>query len=528
MNIRGRIAAVGIALVLLILTVVIGLAPRAIPHALYLTLSRIDVWMSDCPKPNVSRFITAPDATKKTKLVVFVHGIFGDPICTWTAKADSQSFFKAIRADTHIAATFDIFSFGYPTGIFDEFALTPEQAGAQLAAWLRDKPNYSEIVFVTHSMGALAALEAITTSPDVADRTSMVLALSPPFDGSELARQGDKVWLPNPALRLLFPPDSGDAYLARLAKKVAPVRARYKEVAKRLSEENSAKLIPEPQHRMIPELSLHCAAENRPSVLGTLAVPTIKSDLCSTLRTLNRTHQDISVPRGVNPIEQLQDDPVAFVVGYLRRRTGPNPGVTVTALREADYSQATCTGGRRRYVENLTDTFRLSSIPHDRIFLRAGVRAGMQVSVIDLAASDSGSVVQPLGLRGAKEDLCTDPKRCEKLLTFDGLKASGTDLKYRWEWRSDSLPVDIDGVILTSDYPITSFIVDVVLPPDATAHPRANYDRDKTSRGLSCRVPIGPTSGRIRYICTPVDPSRPLWGPLALYFGDTVEVPPCH
>lgn len=523
MAIRASTKVVLVLALFLVSLLIWQFAPRAIPHLLYRGLDRVDRWMSDCPKPNESRFWTADPASTKAKLVVFVHGIFGDPTCTWTSGSEAHTFAKVIQSDTHIARAFDIYSFGYPSAIFDEFALTPEQAAAQLGAFLEEKTQYTEIVFVTHSMGALVALEAAAKSSNVARRTSMILALSPPLDGSEMAAQGKRLWLPNPALELLFPPKKSDAYLAILAEKVKKLKADSRAWADEIKAENKKKLIPDGPHRVIPGLSIHCAGENRPTAIGATVVTELQSSLCSTKRHFNRDHSDISKPRLTAAQHGLADDPVSFVVGHLRKRTGPNPGLSATVHRFADYSEAQCNNGMRNDVELLTDTYHLSSVPADTIFQRALVGAGKSVSLIDLMDAGAEKVVQPLKL---EEDLCLERTLCDRQLTYSGLRSSGSELKFRWEWKSSS-EAEIDGVVITSQYPLTKIEIEVLVPPDSKVLPRESWDLKRSSASITCSSPVKGDSRRITYSCKPIDSSKPLYGPVSLYYGKTVDIPKC-
>ena len=87
-----------------------------------------------------------PDGQSST-LIVFVHGIFGDPRGTWAETPHTLMMFPAL-------AEADWGSFGYDTALI--YRRDSKQTLDQLLLWIRTHAQqYQSIFFVAHSMGGL-------------------------------------------------------------------------------------------------------------------------------------------------------------------------------------------------------------------------------------------------------------------------------------------------------------------------------------------------------------------------------------
>lgn len=85
-------------------------------------------------------------------LVVFVHGILGNPDSTWTQLPN----WIQVRADL----VADSFSFAYGAGVAHSSSI--EDAARDLAEWIRiEATNYRHFVFITHSTGGLVVKELL-------------------------------------------------------------------------------------------------------------------------------------------------------------------------------------------------------------------------------------------------------------------------------------------------------------------------------------------------------------------------------
>lgn len=106
---------------------------------------------------------TFPDQ-QATTLILFVHGIFGDPRETWAETPQTLMTFPAL-------ADVDWGSFGYDTALI--YTRDASQTVDQLLLWLRTHVRrYHNIFFVAHSMGGLLVRDAcsrLALSSDLSD-----------------------------------------------------------------------------------------------------------------------------------------------------------------------------------------------------------------------------------------------------------------------------------------------------------------------------------------------------------------------
>ncbi|MCH8314062.1 MAG: hypothetical protein IID17_13870, partial [Nitrospinae bacterium] len=127
------------------------------------------------------------------KLIVFIHGVNGNPRGTWTYKdADPNFFWPEELAKDPSFQNADVLSFGYksecgPTLIISEIAKNLELTLNKLL----ETGKYKSLEFVAHSMGGLVVREFILSRHKhlikVVPVTS-VITLSTPNLGSGLAK----------------------------------------------------------------------------------------------------------------------------------------------------------------------------------------------------------------------------------------------------------------------------------------------------------------------------------------------------
>lgn len=143
-----------------------------------------------------------PDA-----VLVFVHGIFGDTIETWTS-TNTTSFFDLIEADSRIGSNVDIFAFGYTSNMLRAGSLDIQEAANTLHARLQFHGvfDYPAIVFVTHSMGGLVVLRELLTNRAVLDQVPGVVFFGTPQEGSQITAIAQHV-ARNPAIEQMLPAD---------------------------------------------------------------------------------------------------------------------------------------------------------------------------------------------------------------------------------------------------------------------------------------------------------------------------------
>jgi len=149
--------------------------------------------------------------------VVFVHGIFGDTLGTWSAGGDTLSFFKLLSGVSDVGPQIDTYAFGFTSKMFGGGSLDIREAANKLHQSLEfDKVlDYQTIVFVGHSMGGLIILrELIGHRDEVLAKVPLVVLFAAPQEGADIARIADVV-MKNPALGEMLQADN-NAYLQTL------------------------------------------------------------------------------------------------------------------------------------------------------------------------------------------------------------------------------------------------------------------------------------------------------------------------
>lgn len=138
--------------------------------------------------------------------VVFVHGIFGDTLGTWSGRG--TSFFKLIADDPEIGPKVDLFAFGFTSNMFRGGSLAIDEAANLLYARLDNEGvlKYPAIVFIDHSMGGLVTLRMLIQRSDVRALTPVIVLFATPQAGAQITQIADLV-AKNPALKNMLPAD---------------------------------------------------------------------------------------------------------------------------------------------------------------------------------------------------------------------------------------------------------------------------------------------------------------------------------
>lgn len=145
----------------------------------------------------------ARETTNKEVVVVFIHGIFGDAVGTWTNDA-GKTFFQLLKEDPQVGDKIDIYAFGFESSMWRQGSLDIEQAAEVLETRLKRYGvlDYPRIVLATHSMGGLVAMRFLLRRPAVAERVPLLVKYATPHEGSQIANIADLV-ARNPALKNL-------------------------------------------------------------------------------------------------------------------------------------------------------------------------------------------------------------------------------------------------------------------------------------------------------------------------------------
>lgn len=132
--------------------------------------------------------------------VVFVHGLTGDAVGTWTSPAGPEpegNFWpKWLSADL---PSLSFYTIGYPAGVFAQWAKKEMNLHERAKTTLETLAGYSfgdrPIVFICHSLGGLLVKQLLRTAAEsnddgwkrIADSCAGIIFLATPHTGSSLA-----------------------------------------------------------------------------------------------------------------------------------------------------------------------------------------------------------------------------------------------------------------------------------------------------------------------------------------------------
>ncbi|HEX9772582.1 MAG TPA: hypothetical protein VGA44_03880 [Steroidobacteraceae bacterium] len=140
--------------------------------------------------------------------MVFIHGIFGDAIDTWT-NSSGTSFFQLLNDDPNLGGELDLFAFGYTsTMLSGESSFTLQEAANRLHERLKYHGvlAYPGIVFVAHSMGGLVTLRELLTHRELLPQVPLIVFYATPQEGAQITTIARYVSA-NPALEEMLPGD---------------------------------------------------------------------------------------------------------------------------------------------------------------------------------------------------------------------------------------------------------------------------------------------------------------------------------
>jgi predicted alpha/beta hydrolase family esterase len=154
-------------------------------------------------RPVQSRYYANPGSDT---VIVFFHGIFGDPLKTWSAGDTASSFPRLIAEDSTLNHP-GVFLVGYDSPLLGR-APTIEQNAQKVKQDLIDQGvfDHKNVIFLAHSEGGLVARRVIQkiSDGDRLPRVKGVLLFAVPVHGANAAER--TYWLSlNPQLRDMRP-----------------------------------------------------------------------------------------------------------------------------------------------------------------------------------------------------------------------------------------------------------------------------------------------------------------------------------
>lgn len=160
------------------------------------------------PQPPTSEFVKKSEDSYR--VIVFVHGVFGDSRSTWKNSRAEKSWPEMIASDPDFN-TFDVYSVGFNSPYLGRSSNIVEIAGRVRERLFREGifDSYPEIYFVTHSMGGLIIKRVLADlntplQDERLRRVKAVALISTPSQGAPLATIAN--WISrNPQLRDMQP-----------------------------------------------------------------------------------------------------------------------------------------------------------------------------------------------------------------------------------------------------------------------------------------------------------------------------------
>jgi pimeloyl-ACP methyl ester carboxylesterase len=148
--------------------------------------------------------------------VVFVHGIFGDTLETWT-NSRKETFFDFLMKEPDVGPKVDMFAFGFRSNMFKGGSFDIQGAANRLHESLKYHKvvEYPAVVYVAHSMGGLVVIQHLLTQRALIEKTRALVFFATPQEGAQIAMIANRV-ANNPALNQMFPPDDGEGGHLRL------------------------------------------------------------------------------------------------------------------------------------------------------------------------------------------------------------------------------------------------------------------------------------------------------------------------
>jgi hypothetical protein len=150
----------------------------------------------------------------KSRVIVFVHGIFGSAKDTWTCPKGDFYWPKALLSDPAFSDS-DVYVAAYDTPYFGN-RMTIDEVVSNLANRFQSDGVFShrEVVFVAHSLGGLIVQRFLLTHREFAKQVPLIMFYSTPETGAQVAQLGH-IFSSDPLLKQMFPGEQND-YLLNL------------------------------------------------------------------------------------------------------------------------------------------------------------------------------------------------------------------------------------------------------------------------------------------------------------------------
>lgn len=125
--------------------------------------------------------------SENSRIIIFVHGYRSNGVDAWFNKP-ANVFWPDLIADDERFDGYDIYVHDYFTR-FSGRQGSPIAISDELETVLKDEQilEYSELVFVGHSMGGIVIRDMLNDNDNLASKTSLIVLYASPLEGSKLA-----------------------------------------------------------------------------------------------------------------------------------------------------------------------------------------------------------------------------------------------------------------------------------------------------------------------------------------------------
>ncbi|KAI1861138.1 hypothetical protein JX265_009757 [Neoarthrinium moseri] len=170
------------------------------------SFSRRDTQASDVQDPSVSTkgplgltTVHEPGDADAAADLVFVHGLNGGSMSTWSKGGDANLFWPGEFLPRDAFQDVRIHTFGYSSGVSRESVLNIQDFARSLLAAVQDAPTMSKspqprLIFIGHSMGGLVIKKAFIMGTQIPEfqslvaRTYAIFFLATPHQGADIAQ----------------------------------------------------------------------------------------------------------------------------------------------------------------------------------------------------------------------------------------------------------------------------------------------------------------------------------------------------
>jgi pimeloyl-ACP methyl ester carboxylesterase len=161
------------------------------------------------PKPVVPQKAGYVRRANTDTVIVFVHGVFGGAVSTWTNESTSAYWPDLVKNDPAFGDA-DIYTLGYDTNFFSPgYSLDDLIENARLHFAADEIFKHKHVVFVCHSMGGLVVRGFIKRYQANAPQVQLIYFLSTPTAGAHIASLGT-LFSRNSQLHAMMPARADD------------------------------------------------------------------------------------------------------------------------------------------------------------------------------------------------------------------------------------------------------------------------------------------------------------------------------